>query len=215
MTAAINRHAPDEHAPDEPPAEERAASLTRAHGASEAAREPAQANVDDVRPRGDTAPADYPHQLDGAHTNSTDPPAPAPAPEPEAEFEAAEGPVPATLRKAVGPAAENNRAHQPAYPPPNNWTHAHTPEAVSAERMLPTASLGSYAPRGKGPFPPVTTPLALPAVPAGVPRVAARTPPTPDKSADTATPPPARPRRADTTHKTNPARPSPGPARAN
>ena len=59
-----------------------------------------------------------------------------------------------------------------------------SPGVISGERVTPVASAGLYVPRGKGSFPSVVMMLSIPAVLAGVPRVAICTPPAPDGTVD-------------------------------
>lgn len=151
----------------------------------------AQANLQEVEPvaaeivaavqdRGDAAVAEYTAKLDGAALRPDEfrvnP----------AEFDAAEELVEPTLRKAMEQAASNIKRHHKHQIPAPGWMAELSPGVISGERVTPIASAGLYVPRGKGSFPSVLMMLSVPAILAGVPRIAVFTPPGPDGKVDAA-----------------------------
>jgi len=67
------------------------------------------------------------------------------------------------------------------------WMKEVRPGAFAGERFTPIPSVACYVPRGKGSFPSVVMMTTVPAVVAGVPRIAVLTPPGPDGKVDAAT----------------------------
>lgn len=104
----------------------------------------------------------------------------------QAEFDAAERQVGAKLRSAIEQAIANIRAHHRRQLPPPAWMEELSPGVICGERSTPIASVGLYVPRGKGSFPSVVMMLSVPAVLAGVPRIAICTPPGRDGTVDAA-----------------------------
>ena len=133
-----------------------------------------------VRERGDEAVAEYTRKLDGADLAEVG------FQVTPAEFDSAEAGLDAEVKDAIRYAVENIRTHHEAQRPAADWMKEIRPGVMSGERWTPIASAGLYVPRGKGSFPSVMAMLSVPASVAGVPRVAACTPPDPDGSVDPA-----------------------------
>lgn len=160
--------------------DERAAIMRRAQADLQEVEPVAAAIVADVQDRGDAAVAEYTAKLDGAQLR------------PEefrvspSEFDAAEKLVEPTLRKAIEQAVSNIRRHHEHQLPAPGWMAELSPGVISGERVTPIASAGLYVPRGKGSFPSVLMMLSVPAVLAGVARIAVFTPPGPNGEVDAA-----------------------------
>lgn len=161
-------------------AAERAAIMRRAQ-ADLGEVEPVVAEiVAAVRERGDAALIEYAAKLDHAELRPGDLRVGA------AEFDDAEERLEPGLRGAIEMAISNIKAHHNRQMPSPGWMDELLPGVISGERVIPIASAGLYVPRGKGSFPSVVMMLSVPAVLAGVPRVAICTPPGPDGTVDPA-----------------------------
>lgn len=159
---------------------ERAAVMRRAQADLREVEPVVAEIVTAVRERGDAALIEYTAKLDHAELKPSDF-AVSPA-----EFDHAEEQIDPRLRTAIGQAISNVTAHHKRQIPGPGWMEELSPGVISGERVTPIASAGLYVPRGKGSFPSVVMMLSIPAVLAGVPRVAIFTPPGPDGTVDAA-----------------------------
>ena len=100
-----------------------------------------------------------------------------------AAFDAVESEVIAAIEYAV----DGIRRFHEAQKPEEMWFKEIRPGAFAGDRFLPIPSVACYVPRGKGSFPSVVMMTTIPAVVAGVPRIAIVTPPGPDGNIDAAT----------------------------
>jgi histidinol dehydrogenase len=91
------------------------------------------------------------------------------------------------VRDAIAYAAEGIRRFHAAQKPAEMTWHEVRPGAWGGERWRPVPSVACYVPRGKGAFPSVVMMTTIPAVVAGVERIAVVTPPGPDGKIDAAT----------------------------
>jgi histidinol dehydrogenase len=159
---------------------ERAAIMRRAQADLQEVEPVVAEIVAAVRERGDAALIEYTAKLDDAELQPGDVRVSA------AEFDDAETRIPRGLRAAIEQAISNVRKHHERQLPGPGWMEELSPGVISGERVTPIASAGLYVPRGKGSFPSVVMMLSIPAVLAGVPRVAICTPPGPDGTVDAA-----------------------------
>jgi len=159
---------------------QRAAIMRRAQANLQEVEPVAAEIVAAVRDRGDTAVAEYTAKLDGADLR------PGEFRVTPSEFDAAEQLVEPALRKAIEQAVSNVKRHHKHQLPAPGWMAELSPGVISGERVTPIASAGLYVPRGKGSFPSVLMMLGVPAVLAGVPRIAVFTPPGPSGEVDAA-----------------------------
>ena len=91
------------------------------------------------------------------------------------------------VQDAIAYAAEGiRRFHAQQMPAEMTW-HEVRPGAWGGDRWRPIPSVACYVPRGKGAFPSVVMMTTIPAVVAGVDRIAVVTPPGPDGEIDAAT----------------------------
>jgi histidinol dehydrogenase len=151
--------------------------------------------VDAVREEGDAALVRLARELDGATLD------PARIRASEAEFDAAFDRVAPEVIEAIRFGIDNVRRFHEAQKPEAMWLKEIRPGAFAGDRVTPIRSVALYVPRGKGAFPSVTMMTAVPAVVAGVPRIAIVTPPTPDGGVDAATLVAARLAGIDTVYK--------------
>ena len=105
----------------------------------------------------------------------------------EAEFEAAFGKVEPEVIEAIRFGIGNIKSFHEEQRPPAMSLKEIQPGAFAGDRFTPIRSVALYVPRGKGAFPSVTMMTSVPAVIAGVPRIAIVTPATEDGSVDAAT----------------------------
>src|SRR5215510_5314248 len=105
----------------------------------------------------------------------------------EADFDAAFKSVEPEVIKAIEFAADGIRRFHEAQKPEEMWMKEIRPGAYAGDRFLPIPSVACYVRRGKGSFPSVVMMTTIPAVVAGVPRIAIVTPPGPDGNIDAAT----------------------------
>jgi len=134
-----------------------------------------------VKAEGDAALARFAQQFDKAPVMA-DRIAATPA-EFTAAFDAVESEVIAAIEYAV----DGIRRFHEAQKPEEMWMKEIRPGAYAGDRFIPIPSVACYVPRGKGSFPSVVMMTTIPAVVAGVPRVAIVTPPGPDGNIDAAT----------------------------
>lgn len=137
--------------------------------------------LDAVRNEGDRALLRYTLKFDGADLTGkslrvTD-----------EEFAEAERRIGPELREAIAFCVENVRRYHETQRPPGMSFSEVRPGVYAGERWTPIASVGLYVPRGKGSFPSVMYMLAIPAILAGVQRVALVSPPDREGKPDAAT----------------------------
>ena len=137
--------------------------------------------IEAVRTRGDEALAEFAAKFDGAPVAADGIAATA------AEFDAAENRLGDDLKAAMQLAAANiRRFHEEQKPEALVMTEM-APGVLAGDRVTPIPSVAAYVPRGKGAFPSVALMTTIPAVVAGVKRIAVLTPPTPEGGIDDAT----------------------------
>jgi len=137
--------------------------------------------IEAVRIEGDAALVRFARQFDQAEL------APDAIKVSEAEFDAAFNSVSPEVVAAIEYAVDGVRRFHEAQKPEEMWLKEVRPGAFAGERTLPIPSVACYVPRGKGSFPSVAIMTAVPAIVAGVPRIAILTPPGPGGGADAAT----------------------------
>lgn len=104
-----------------------------------------------------------------------------------ADLDRAFGQVDREVIAAIEYAVDGIRRFHEAQKPEEMWMKEVRPGAFAGDRFRPIPSVACYVPRGKGSFPSVVMMTTVPAVVAGVPRVAVVTPPGPDGNIDAAT----------------------------
>lgn len=104
-----------------------------------------------------------------------------------ADFDSAFGQVENEVIAAIEYAVDGIRRFHEAQKPEEMWMKEVRPGTFAGDRFIPIPSVACYVPRGKGSFPSVVMMTTIPAVVAGVPRVAVVTPPGPDGNVDAAT----------------------------
>ncbi len=134
-----------------------------------------------VKAEGDAALARFAREFDKASVTA-DRIAAAPA-----DFDKAFGQVEPEVIAAIEYAVDGIRRFHEAQKPEEMWMKEIRPGAYAGDRVMPIPSVACYVPRGKGSFPSVVMMTTIPAVVAGVPRVAVVTPPGPDGNVDAAT----------------------------
>lgn len=137
--------------------------------------------IDDVRVRGDAALIDYARKFDCADISAG-------IKATEQDFAKAWQSLESDVIEAIKFCAENVRIHhqQQMDRVEAQWLEQVRPGVYAGEKITPIPSVGLYVPRGKGAFPSSMFMLCLPAVIAGVPKIAVCTPPTPDGGIDAA-----------------------------
>lgn len=105
----------------------------------------------------------------------------------EADFDAAYRAVSPEVLAAIRFAVANIRKFHEKQRPEPMWLEEIRPGAFAGDRWAPIPSVALYVPRGKGAFPSVTMMTSVPAVVAGVLKIAILTPPTPEGGIDAAT----------------------------
>lgn len=155
--------------------------LRRSQTAIEGVMETVRPIIEDVRTRGDAALIDCARKFEKAELTSIK--------ATEEEFDTAEKSLPDDLKAAIRHCAGNVRKfHEEQMARVEKpWMVEIEPGVMAGEKVTAIDSVGLYIPRGKGAFPSALYMLALPAKIAGVPDIAAVTPPRPDGRADDAT----------------------------
>lgn len=161
--------------------DERARLLIRSEAELDAVIERVRPIIAAVRAEGDRALARFAREFDKAAVT------PDRLAATEADFEAAFRSVEPEVIAAIEYAVANIRTFHEAQKPGEMWMKEVRPGVYAGERAIPIASVACYVPRGKGSFPSVAMMTAIPAVVAGVPRIAIVTPPGPDGGVDAAT----------------------------
>ncbi len=161
--------------------EDRAALMKRSESDISTFMDNARPIVQAVKDEGDAALLRFARDLDKAEV------APGCLMATEQEFDEAFGKVEDDLVEAIRYAIGNIRSFHEEQRPEPMWLKEVRPGAFAGDRWTPISSVALYVPRGKGAFPSVTMMTAVPAVVAGVPRIAVCTPPNADGSVDAAT----------------------------
>jgi histidinol dehydrogenase len=162
-------------------AEQRANLLKRAEADLSVFVEKVRPIIEAVRTEGDAALLRFARDLDKADVAAGS------LKVSEAEFDAAFDKVDKDVVDSIRFGIENIRHFHEEQRPETMWLKEVRPGAYAGDRYTPIASVALYVPRGKGAFPSVTMMTSVPAVIAGVPRIAIVTPPTSDGSVDAAT----------------------------
>ncbi len=138
--------------------------------------------IEDVRLNGDAALVKYAQKFDGAKVDVNNIRAT------EEEFAHARGNLDDKLKDAIRFCADNVRKFHQVQKDreERSWLTEVNPGVWAGEQISPLPSVGLYVPRGKGCFPSVMYMLAMPAIVAGVPKIAVCTPPTENGSIDDA-----------------------------
>ncbi len=174
--------------------EEQNAKLERSEADISRVRDSVQSIIDAVRTRGDSAVRDFTREYDHVDLENI------PLEVQDEEFELAEAGLEPDLKAALDQGIDlvrrfhANQLAQLPIQPSSQSSPGHpfppleelAPGLLAGETARPIPSAGLYIPRGKGSFPSMLYMLALPAALAGVPRIAAATPPGPDGSVDAA-----------------------------
>lgn len=128
----------------------------------------------DVKARGDAALREYAQKFDGASLDSLK--------VSEAEFEEAARTIDPALKKAIDRCAANvKKFHaEQMRRVEDEWMVEIEPGVFAGEKVTPVSSLGIYVPGGKNLYPSTVYMLSIPAVLAGVPKIAIATPPQAD-----------------------------------
>jgi histidinol dehydrogenase len=126
--------------------------------------------IADVRKRGDSALKELNHRFDGS-------PKDAAIRIPEKDFDDAADLLSPEIKKALEYSVENvRRYHADQVPDGLVWKEIR-PGIMAGERTGPIESAAFYVPRARGSFPSMLYMMAVPAQIAGVPRIAAVSPP--------------------------------------
>lgn len=137
--------------------------------------------IDRVREEGDAAVFDYTEKFDGVSLKEKG------LRVREEEIEEAYGKLDAKTRDTLEYAAANIKKFHQEQLPSEMWLKEIEEGLLAGEKTTPIADVCLYVPRGKGSFPSVMLMLGVPAVVAGVPRIAVCTPPGPEGDVDAAT----------------------------
>ena len=137
--------------------------------------------IDRVREEGDAAVFDYTEKFDGVSLKEKG------LRVREEEIEEAYGKLDAKTRDTLEYAAANIKKFHQEQLPSGMWLKEIEEGLLAGEKTTPIADVCLYVPRGKGSFPSVMLMLGVPAVVAGVPRIAVCTPPGPEGDVDAAT----------------------------
>ncbi|MBI1300535.1 MAG: histidinol dehydrogenase [Alphaproteobacteria bacterium] len=173
MTIALYRWAETDE-------ETKARIMRRAQADIEAVHDLVKPIIADVKARGDEALRAYAKKFEGADVESI-------KATPE-EFDIAEGQLDEDLKTAIKHCVQNvKRFHvEQMKRVEDRWMVEIEPGVWAGEHVTPIESVGLYVPRGKGAFPSSMFMLCVPAVIAGVEKIAVITPPTPEGTVDAA-----------------------------
>lgn len=136
-------------------------------------RRSVQAIVEDVRARGDQAVVDALAKFDGVTIDAAQLKAS------EEEFAAARAQVSPALLAAIRESIDHVRRFNDELCKLREWRIESEPGLMVGEKVTPIASAGLFVPSGKGSYPSVMVQLGVPAVVAGVPKIAVVVPPVP------------------------------------
>lgn len=136
--------------------------------------------IEDVRAHGDEALIRMAEKFEGAKLSSVK--------ASEEEFAAAEDKLDDDLKAAIGHCVRNVRTFHQAQMDrvEEPWMVEVEPGVWAGEKITPIESTGLYVPRGKGAFPSAMYMLCIPAVLAGVSKIAVTAPPMPNGESDAA-----------------------------
>ncbi len=134
-----------------------------------------------VKDKGDQALIDFTKKFDGADLKDI------PLKVTDAEFDQAEKEIDKDIKEAIKFSVENVMSIHHKQKIESIELSEVRPGVYAGERFTPIPSAGLYVPRGRGSFPSVMYMLAVPALIAGVERVAAVTPPDHEGKVDSAT----------------------------
>lgn len=134
--------------------------------------------IDDVANRGDQAVADALRDHDGVDIG------PEGLRVEESEIDTAGDLLPEGLKGAIREGIANIRGFNETLIGSREWEFELGPGVRAGERLTPIASAGLFVPSGKGSFPSVLMQIGVPAVVAGVPRIAVVVPPIPGGSGE-------------------------------
>jgi histidinol dehydrogenase len=162
---------------------ERQALLERTEADLSPYTEKAQSIIDAVREHGDSALVDFAARFDGAALQQRDLRVPVEQIRAARDAEGIEPEIADAIRLAV---EQVKRFHE-AQMPEQMWLSEATKGALIGDRWTSIDSVACYVPRGKGSFPSSAIMTVVPAMVAGVERVAILTPPGPDGTVDPAT----------------------------
>lgn len=137
--------------------------------------------IEAVRDDGDAALVRFAMQFDGAQISEQTIAAS------DEEIEQAYDQLDPEFIEVLRYSADNIRRFHEKQMPERQWMMEIRDGAHVGERFTPIDSVACYSPRGKGSFPSVTLMSVIPAVVAGVPKIAVLTPPGPDGNIDPAT----------------------------
>ena len=133
--------------------------------------------IDDVRERGDAAVCEALSRFDGVEVG------PDGLRVTDNELDAAQ--VSDEVDRAIDTAIANLRVfNEQQLERSGAWSHEVTPGLVFGEKVTPISSAGLFTPSGKASYPSVTYQLAVPAIVAGVPKIAVVVPPVPGGSGE-------------------------------
>lgn len=137
--------------------------------------------IEDVRTKGDAALIEYARKLDQSEIKNG-------LKARDNDFEDAYNTLDPDVIDAIRVCAENVRIHHQHQMDrvETQWVEEVRPGQFAGEKVSPVPSAGLYVPRGKGAFPSAMFMLCIPAVIAGVEKIAVCTPPTPDGGFDAA-----------------------------
>ena len=138
-----------------------------------------EALFEDVRARGDTAVIEATERFDGVRFAAED--LRVRPDELAAAHEACDPPLLAGIREAIRNSRLFNEAQVRATA--SGWREEVRPGFVLGEQVAPIPSAGLYVPAGKGSFPSVLVQVGVPALVAGVPKIAVLVPPMPGTGA--------------------------------
>lgn len=142
--------------------------------------EPAKKIIEAVRTEGDEAIARFGRDFDQAAVEASRLKA---TPD---DFEQAFDELDDSVTEAIRFAVHNIKSFHEEQRPEPMWWKEMRPGVFGGERSTPIPSVACYVPRGKGAFPSVMMMTTIPAVIAGVPKIAVLTPPTPEGGIDAA-----------------------------
>jgi len=137
--------------------------------------------VEDVKARGDAALLEYTARFDGVHLSVAE------LKVSEDEIKQAYEQVSAEALDAFRQSARNVRRFQEQSMPEGMWLTEIVEGVLVGQRVTPIESVGLYVPGGKGDFPSVMLMLGICAQVAGVRRIVACTPPTPEGGVNSGT----------------------------
>lgn len=162
-------------------AQEKASLLRRSEEGIDDVRESVTSIINEVKKNGDSALINFTNQFD--HVDLTN----IPLQITSHEFEQAEATLSLELKEAIDFAIGNIKTFHKRQTVEDLPLKEITPGIWAGEKAVPIDSLGIYVPNGRGNFPSMLYMAAIPAVEAGVKRIAVASPPNQEGSVDPAT----------------------------